>query len=221
MPQGRPICVLISGGVDSAVLLHRSLSRDGTVLPLYLRCGLRWESAELYWLHRLLRAMRTSRLQPLCVIDAPLRAVYGVHWSVQGRSVPSAGSADAAVYLPGRNVLLASYAALICAERKMSTIALGILNGNPFSDASPQFFRQLAGCLSRALQRPIRLITPLRRFQKAEVLQMARGVPLQLTFSCLRPAGYRPCGRCNKCAERAQAFRAAGLPDPTKYVRSS
>ncbi len=214
MPQGRPICVLVSGGVDSAVLLHRFLSRDGTVLPLYLRCGLRWESAELYWLHRLLRVMRTPQLQSLCVVDAPLRAVYGAHWSVQGRSVPSTRSADAAVYLPGRNVLLASYAALICAQRKMSTIALGVLSGNPFPDASPQFFRQLAACLSRALHHPIRIVTPLRRFAKTQVLQMARQVPLQLTFSCLHPRGRRACGRCNKCAERARAFRIAGIGDP-------
>jgi 7-cyano-7-deazaguanine synthase in queuosine biosynthesis len=29
----------------------------------------------------------------------------------------------------------------------------------------------------------------------------------------------RHCGRCTKCAERQRAFAAAGVPDPTRYVR--
>jgi 7-cyano-7-deazaguanine synthase len=42
-------------------------------------------------------------------------------------------------------------------------------------------------------------------------------LPLELTFSCIRPAGERHCGSCNKCAERRQAFASAGLKDPTDY----
>src|SRR3989338_2554417 len=104
-------CVLASGGLDSAVLLSRLLRAGGRVWPVYLRCGLAWEAAELFWLRRFLRAVRSPRLLPLCVIDAPLGAVYGSHWSVTGRGVPGRHSADAAVYLPGRNAILLSHAA--------------------------------------------------------------------------------------------------------------
>jgi len=40
-----------------------------------------------------------------------------------------------------------------------------------------------------------------------------------LTLSCTRPRGLRHCGGCTKCAERQHAFAAAGVPDPTRYVR--
>ncbi len=213
-----PVCVLVSGGLDSAILVHRVLQDGRGVLPLYLRCGLRWEAVELYWLRRLLRAGRSPRLAPLCVVDVPLGSVYGPHWSLTGRQVPSARSADHAVYLPGRNVLLLSYTAIVCAQRHISTIALGALKGNPFGDASPAFLDQLGKCLTRALDYPIRIVAPLRQVSKPQLIRQAGHVPLHLTFSCLRPRGYRHCGRCNKCAERQRAFHVAGAADPTRYA---
>ena len=216
--HGPAVCALVSGGLDSAVLLRRLLARGAAVHPLYLRCGLFWEAAERYWLSRFIRAVHAPSLLPLDVIEMPLRSTYRAHWSLTGRRVPGAGSADRAVYLPGRNVLLLSHAAIRCAQRRFSTIALGTLKGNPFSDASPRFFRQFASCLAQALGRPIRVLAPLRRLTKREVIRAAAGLPLHLTFSCLSPRGRRHCGACNKCAERRRAFRAARVPDPTLYA---
>ena len=204
-----PICALVSGGLDSAVLVSRLLAQGRRVVPLYVRCGLRWEPAELYWLRRFLRAIRCPRLAPLVIVDMPLRSVYGSHWSVAGRRVPGTLSADAAVYLPGRNILLISHAAIRCAQQRLSTIAVGTLKGNPFGDASPRFFTAFASCLTRALHHQIRIIAPLRRLAKRDVVRASPALPLHLTFSCLSPRGRRHCGACNKCAERRRAFRVA------------
>jgi 7-cyano-7-deazaguanine synthase len=43
-------------------------------------------------------------------------------------------------------------------------------------------------------------------------------MPLELTFSCIAPAGSLHCGQCNKCAERQRAFRLSSMPDPTRYA---
>ena len=216
--RSAPICVLVSGGLDSAVLVHRLLARDRRVSPVYLGFGLSWEGAELYWITRFLRAVRSPGLLPLQVVETPVRAAYGAHWSLTGRGVPDARSADAAVYLPGRNVLLLTHAAILCAPRGISTIALGTLRGNPFGDATPRFFAAMARCLTHALRHPIRIVAPLRRMTKTQLIRASGGAPLTLTFSCLRPRGRRHCGRCNKCAERQRAFRLAGVPDPTRYA---
>ncbi|MDP3721920.1 MAG: 7-cyano-7-deazaguanine synthase [Candidatus Omnitrophota bacterium] len=213
-----PICALVSGGLDSAVLLHRLLEDGHPVLPLYLRCGFRWERAEVYWLRRFLAATRAPRRMPIAIIDLPLRSVYGAHWSLTGRRIPGPSSPDSAVYLPGRNLLLISAAALVCVRRRISTIALGILKGNPFGDASPRFFAQLAASLSEALGRPLRILSPIARVSKAQLLCRAQQLPLALTFSCLNPRGRFHCGRCNKCAERQRAFRLASVPDLTRYA---
>ena len=213
------VCVLVSGGVDSAFLLAQLL-RSHAAAPVYVRCGLRWEAAELHWLRQLLRALRSPHLRPLRVVRLPLRSLYGPHWSLTGRRAPSAESPDAAVYLPGRNMLLLGCAGVVCAQAGAgpSAIALGTLAGNPFGDATPAFFRRMAACLSQALDRRIRILTPLRRLRKARLIRCAAKVPLHLTFSCIRPRGMRHCGRCNKCAERQAAFRAAGVVDRTGQV---
>ena len=212
-----PICALVSGGLDSAVLVHGLLVQGGRVVPLYLRCGLLWEPAELHWLRRFLRAVRSKHLAPLVVVDMPLRSLYGSHWSLTGRRIPGTRSADAAVYLPGRNALLLTAAAIICAKRRISRLAIGTLGGNPFGDASPDFFRRISSCLSDALAHSVRIAAPLRRFTKAQLIRAAAETPLRLTFSCLHPRGHRHCGHCNKCAERRRAFRTTRITDPTRY----
>ena len=219
--RGRPprTCVLVSGGLDSAALMRRLLAQGGRVVPLYLRCGLRWEPAELSWLRRFLRAVRSPRLDSLVIVDMPLRSLYGSHWSLTGRRVPGRRSADAAVYLPGRNALLLTAAAIICTNRGINRLAIGTLKHNPFGDASPSFFRRMSSCLSEALAHPIRVIAPLRRLTKTQLVLAAAGTPMALTYSCLRPHGTRHCGRCNKCAERKRAFHAAGIADPTIYAK--
>ncbi len=209
---------LVSGGVESLCLVRTLLAEGRAVVPLYVRCGLRWESAELWWLRRWLEELQHPRLGPLVVLDLPVRSVYGQHWSMAGGSVPSRKSRDAAVYLPGRNVLLLSSAAIYASQRGIGRLALGILGSNPFGDATPRFVRQLGDSLQHALGKPIHIMTPLRRFTKAQLVGSMPSQPWHLTFSCLQPRGRGHCGRCNKCAERQRAFHRAGLPDPTRYA---
>jgi len=212
------IGVLVSGGLDSAALVHVLLRTGSRLVPCYLQCGLRWEAAEMHWLKRFLASVRSPRLGPLETVRVPLRHLYRNHWSLTGRGVPGARSRDAAVYLPGRNLLLISAAAVRLAPRRVSAFALGTLGGNPFGDATPAFFRTLADCLRHALGSPVRILTPLATWKKPAVIRVVTGLPLELTFSCLQPRGLRHCGRCNKCGERRRSFRAARVPDPTPYV---
>ena len=228
---------LVSGGLDSLALVHTLLARGHIVWPLYVRCGLRWEPVELRWLRRWLAAIRPRalqraalprqrgwyrlgrpRLRRLAVADAPLGEFYRGHWSVNGGRVPSHRSTDAAVYLPGRNLILLSHAAVYGVQRGASNVALGTLAGNPFGDATPKFFKQVERCASQALGRSVRVLAPLRTLSKASVIRRVRTQPLALTCSCLAPRGRWHCGRCNKCAERRRAFRQARVPDPTNYA---
>src|SRR5438874_8708183 len=106
------LAVLISGGLDSAILLGEALARCAAVHPLYVRNGLFWESVELQHLRRFLEAVAAPALRPLTLLDMPVADLYGDHWSLTGRGVPDAASPDEAVFLPGRHVLLRSKALL-------------------------------------------------------------------------------------------------------------
>jgi 7-cyano-7-deazaguanine synthase len=212
------VAVLASGGIDSAILCVDLLREFKRVHPLYVRFGLRWEDVELASLRAFLGSVERPGLRPPHVLDEPVADVYGdAHWSTGGPVVPDAETADDAVYLPGRNLLLTAKAAVWCRLRGIEAMAFGCLRGNPFPDSTPEFFRDLERVVNRALAGRLRLLRPFERLGKEEVLRRGAGLPLHQTFSCLRPVGGRHCGACNKCAERRRGFRAAGWPDLTPY----
>ncbi len=217
MASGSDLAVLISGGLDSAILLGESLRDHPAVHPLYVRHGLVWEPAELRALERFLAAVRTPALRPLQVLDMPVRDLYGDHWSVTGRGVPDEASPDEAVFLPGRNVLLLAKGILWCHLNRVPALAMAPLESNPFPDATAAFFTAYQDAVNRAVGGTVRVLRPYAHLGKTEVMRRGLGLPLELTFSCIRPEDGRHCGRCNKCAERRRAFAEAGLPDPTTY----
>lgn len=196
--MNRKVCVLASGGLDSCALVAAMAQRYRQVYPVFVRQGLRWEVAELRALRRFLKA---AHLPAPTVLDLPVRDLYGAHWSVTGKGTPGARTRDAAVYLPGRNLLLLSKAAVFCAENLIGTIAIGSLGHNPFTDATPRFFRAFARLSG------IRVIAPFRQLSKEQVIRRYRQLPLHLSFSCLAPVRGQHCGHCNKCAERQRAFQ--------------
>jgi 7-cyano-7-deazaguanine synthase len=212
------LAVLVSGGVDSAVLVGEAARRHVTVHPLYVRAGMYWEEVELGRLRRFLGAVACPALQPLHVLELPVADLYGPHWSLTGRAVPDADSPDEAVFLPGRNVLLLAKALIWCHLRQVPALALALLGGNPFADATPAFFAAYAGAVNQAMGGAVEVLRPYAGMSKAQVVRRGRELPLGLTFSCIRPVGGRHCGACNKCAERRRCFVAAGLPDPTDYA---
>jgi 7-cyano-7-deazaguanine synthase len=213
------LVVLASGGVDSAILVATQAARGRVVNPVYIRFGLAWEPVEEAHLRRFLDAISDAGvIRPLTVLELPIADVYGTHWSVSGADAPDDTTPDEAVYLPGRNLLLLAKTTVWCALHGVGTIALGTLRGNPFTDSRSEFLSGLAGLASMALSHPIEVIQPFGQLTKAEVLALARHLPLEHTFSCVAPVGDDHCQACNKCAERRKAFAEAGLEDRTRYA---
>ena len=71
-PNQPTAAVLISGGLDSAVLCVELLREYPRVVPLYIRSGLRWECAEIASLKRFLGEVRREGLEELVVLDEPI-----------------------------------------------------------------------------------------------------------------------------------------------------
>jgi len=210
--------VLASGGLDSCVLMAHLLRQGHGVQPFYVRCGLAWEREELLALRAFLRAVATSQLEEVVVFDLPLADLYGDHWSIDGRGVPDADSPDEAVYLPGRNALLCIKPVLWCGMHGIGQLALATLAGNPFPDATDGFFHGFETTLEQATGSRVSILHPFATLQKADIVLLGQGLPLELTFSCIAPGDGTHCGRCNKCAERQAAFVRAGVEDRTIYV---
>jgi 7-cyano-7-deazaguanine synthase len=236
--EPRPACaVLCSAGLDSVVLLaHQArIEHDanasngaGAVVPVYVRVGLAWEDAERATLDALLASPIFARaVAPLVVLDLDMHDVYPrTHWAIRG-AAPAYDTPDEDVYIVGRNVVLLTKAAIACAYRGIGRIAIGPLAGNPFPDATPEFFAAMGRALSLGLAHGIAIEAPFASWQKSAVVR--RGLELQLplerTLSCMNPVAaagaWIHCGQCSKCRERRDAFAEAGVADPTTYAAAS
>jgi 7-cyano-7-deazaguanine synthase len=220
MPTG----VLLSGGLDSAVLLAEEAERD-VVQPIYISVGLAWEPAERDAVAHLLRdGLRSPRVRPLVCLAVDMTDVYpAAHWARAGQA-PAYHTPDEDVYLPGRNIVLLGKSGVFCAAAGLDRLVIGTLDHNPFPDATPAFREAMASALSLGLDHRLNIAAPYARTGKADVVRRGQraGVRLELTLSCMnaRPNGQtfpRHCGVCSKCRERHDAFREAGVPDVTDY----
>jgi 7-cyano-7-deazaguanine synthase len=216
-----PLAILVSGGLDSAILLGEALGAYPAIHPLYVRTGAAWEATEFRFLQRFLKAMASQKLRPTVELALPVSDLYGSHWSVTGENVPDADSPDEAVELPGRNVILLSKALLWCHLNGVPQLATAPLGSNPFPDATPEFYDGFSAIVGRAVGKPpVAVLRPYAdaNLHKADVLKRGAGMPLGLTFSCIRPRVGVHCGACNKCEERRRGFAEAGIADPTEYA---
>jgi 7-cyano-7-deazaguanine synthase len=232
-----PSAVLLSGGLDSAVLLAEEAAHDD-VQPVYVSVGLAWEEAERDAVAGFLEAARLRRVRPLVSLSVDMRDVYpATHWAIMGQP-PAYNTPDEDVYLAGRNIVLLGKAGVFCASAGIGRLLMGTLDHNPFPDATPAFRAAMAATLSLGLAFAIEIEAPYARVGKAEVIRrgIAAGVPLARTLSCMNPVdrgredfaesakSSRPhfqflhCGLCSKCRERHDAFLEAGVADPTDYA---
>jgi 7-cyano-7-deazaguanine synthase len=231
----RGCAVLCSAGLDSAVLLaHQAgtMNGAGTVIPIYVRVGLAWEDAERATLDALLAspifaATGACPVEPLVVLDLDMRDVYPrTHWAIRG-TAPAYDTPDEDVYIVGRNIVLLTKSAIACAYRGVGRIAIGPLAGNPFPDATPEFFAAMGGALSLGLGHRIAVEAPFASWEKSAVIRrgLELNVPLERTLSCMSPVlvdgAWLHCGQCSKCRERRDAFAEAGVVDPTTYAAAS
>jgi 7-cyano-7-deazaguanine synthase len=216
--QRAEVALLLSGGLDSSILLAHLLSQRHTVQPIYIGTDAIWQAEELAAIKRFLSAMWSSHLKPLVQLSMPIGDLYGRHWSTTRHGTPAEGTPDETVYLPGRNPLLLVKSAVYCQMHHIEEIALAALASNPFADATDEFFAAFERAMTLAGRVPLRILRPFAAMTKMEVMQLGRNYPLAHTFSCIAPLAGVHCGGCNKCGERKSAFDIAGIPDPTHYA---
>jgi len=229
----RRIAVLASGGIDSTVLAFKLAQEGHQIYLVFVRAGHPWEEAELSALGKILKAMderhpgNPYNLYGPKVLLLPMEDVYRREdWSLSGKNVPDDRAPDAAVEILGRNIVLLSKTAIYCALEGIPAMAIGSLAGNPFPDASPEFFKLGSAWFNMGLRTKLEVLAPFRDLSKDRVIKIGveLGIPLEFTLTCNNPQqissdAWIHCGHCNKCAERARGFEKAGVEDKTLYQR--
>src|SRR5262245_16493564 len=149
-----------------------------------------------------------GRVAPLASVEFTMRDVHSpTHWAIRG-TPPAYDTPDDDVYLTGRNLVLLTKAGVVAASRHIGRIALGPLAGNPFPDATAEFFAAMERALSIGLNHAISIATPFVSMHKEDVIRRGSElrVPFEYTLSCMNPVMngtlLQHCGLCSKCRER-------------------
>lgn len=221
-----PAVVLVSGGLDSATVLAMARAQGWACHALSLDYGQR-HRAELDAARRVAAALGAVRHE---IVRLDLAAFGGSALTDASREVPTTGVGDTipSTYVPARNTVMLSLALSWVEALGGHDIFYGAnaVDYSGYPDCRPAYveaFERLANLATRegVEGRAMHVHAPIIDLSKADIIRAGRelGVDFSLTVSCYQAdATGRACGVCDSCRIRAEGFRAAGVPDPTRYA---
>lgn len=221
--RGKRAVVLVSGGMDSAVVLAIARARGFETYALSVRYGQR-HSAELDAAARNAASLGAVAHK---VVEVDLRSIGGSALTAD-IDVPEAPSEGIPVtYVPARNTIMLSVAlgwAEVLGARDLFC-GVNAVDYSGYPDCRPAFiaaFERLANLATKAgvEQGGLQVHAPLIAMSKGDIVAegLRLGVDFAQTVSCYQAdAEGRACGRCDACRLRAEGFVKAGAPDTTRY----
>lgn len=197
--------LLLSGGVESATLLHEHRAED--LRAVFIDYGQ--------------RAARAEHAAARWQCDAAGVNLIGLDMHAVGEAFRAGQSQKWHVPLPHRNLVALSvglsFATQVQAHRLY--LALNAEDASAYPSASNDFVAAFQA-MARALG-DVALITPYATLDKAQVIVRGGqlGVDYRHTYSCL--LGHpKHCGRCPQCLKRRAAFAEVGAVEPPETYRN-
>jgi 7-cyano-7-deazaguanine synthase len=225
-----PAVVLLSGGMDSAVVLAMAQERGYACHALSVRYGQR-HTSELDAADRIARALDAVAHK---TVSVDLRSIGGSALTDALIDVPLdsqahlGGDAIPVTYVPARNTIMLSLALGWAEVLGSADIFCGVnaVDYSGYPDCRPEFieaFETLANLATKAGVEGagFRVHAPLLHLGKADIVRegLRLGVDFAQTVSCYQAdAQGRACAHCDACRLRAEGFEAAGVTDPTRYL---
>lgn len=225
----KPAVILLSGGMDSAVVLALAREQGFAAHALSVSYGQR-HTSELDAAARVARALGAVAHK---TVQVDLRSIGGSALTddidVPLDSDQHPGGPDIPVtYVPARNTIMLSVALGWAEVLGSADLFCGVnaVDYSGYPDCRPEFitaFETLANVATKAGVEGagFRVHAPLLHMSKAQIVRegLRLGVDFAQTVSCYQadPEG-RACGHCDACRLRAEGFDAAGISDPTRYL---
>jgi 7-cyano-7-deazaguanine synthase len=224
MPDSqRKAVVLLSGGMDSAVVLAMAREQGFAVHALSILYGQR-HASELAAARRVVADQGAAAHK---VLTLDLRAIGGSALTDDIAVPEAAGTGIPVTYVPARNTVFLSlalgYAEVIGAADLF--VGVNAVDYSGYPDCRPAFieaFERLANLATKAGVEGagLRIHAPLMAMSKADIVREGArlGVDFGQTVSCYQADDDGlACGRCDACRLRRQGFDDAGVADPTHY----
>ena len=216
--------VLLSGGMDSTVLLWKTAEEAGAgelhaISFDYgqrhgreLDCA-RWQAAKAgVGTHRIIDVSFLAEL-----VKEGTTLVRGGGDVPDLASLSDAELAQPPTYVPNRNMMLLSIAAAYAESQGVARVLYGAQAHDEYGywDCTEEFLTRLNAALALNRKTPVVIEAPFMREKKSELVRLGVGLGVDFahTWSCYR-GRERACGTCPTCVERLKAFREAGVADP-------
>jgi len=218
----RKCVVLLSGGIDSAVLLY-SLVGKYECYPLNIDYGQTHKKEVIAARnicdardHNLLLRYKLLNLGVLrCLLPSSLTGVGEIP---QGHYTEESMKSTVVV---GRNLIFLAIAAGYAEGIGAEVVAYAAHSGDHYlyPDCRPEFVIDAHKVIRSSTDGKVSLLVPFLNMTKTDIITFGTEftVPYHLTWSCY-VGGETHCGVCSTCIERRKAFRLAKVYDPTKYM---
>jgi 7-cyano-7-deazaguanine synthase len=209
--------VLLSGGMDSATLVHYVKKSLGVpvVYTLSVAYGQKHarELAMARWQAESAGVTEHIEADLSCFARLTAGKSALTDAAIRVPDLAEIGAADRrqpVTYVPNRNMVLLALAAACAEARGVPDVFFGAQKQDEYGywDCTTEFVERLNAALGLNRGRPVRVHAPFAALRKADVLRLglSLGVDYGHTWSCYR-GGRGPCGACPSCVERETAFR--------------
>lgn len=215
--------VLLSGGLDSSVLLHEVRRRlgAGELHAISFFYGQKHaRELELAREQARLAGAASHRILDISFFGELIRGASALTDAAipvpDLTALSEAQLSQPPTYVPNRNMVLLSMAAAHAEAAGAPDVFYGAQKQDRYGywDCTPDFIERINDVLALNRAVSVRVHAPFAGISKAAIVRLGveLGVDFSRTWSCYR--GVPPaCGTCPTCVERAAAFREAGVAD--------
>lgn len=196
--------ILLSGGMDSQVLLASQRGNYGYVHAVGFRYGQR-HVRELkhalqiaHYYGAMFRVVDIERIAGSALTDFDSDIPKGLHYT---------DPQQAATVVPGRNAVMLSHAASLAVQFGCRDVLFAAHAGDAaiYGDCRREFVEAFSKAMKLAYS--VGVVAPFLSLTKREIASLGREFRVQFgdSWSCYE-GGVEPCGQCGACVERLEAL---------------
>lgn len=217
--------VLVSGGMDSAVVASMAKTHHKSLAFLHMNYGQKTHIKELECFHNLADHFNVpSRLRK--IVDLTFLSSIGgsslTDSSIEVTKYEGDSNIIPSSYVPFRNTIILSLAvswAEVIGAKKVY-IGANYEDSPGYPDCRPSYYEAYNKLILEGTKdTEIKIVTPVISMKKKEIVEegMKLSTPLEHTWSCYARSD-KACGVCDSCALRLRGFKEAHVVDPIEYV---
>lgn len=188
------LVTLVSGGIDSTLVAILAKESGIKQYPLFIDYGQickkqEWEAC--YKIH-----IKHGLPRP------KVMNISGFGKTIFSGLTNSSLRVNEDAFLPGRNLLFLLMASAYAYQTNSQSVSIGLLSEkySVFPDQTRKFLDETEKLIQLAMGRSIKIVSPLIKMSKKDVMALAKTKRIENTYSC-HSGSSKPCGICISCLE--------------------